>query len=113
MGAGEDDSTRVAAAAARTGAPLSFVLATTKREITQKSDIKSAEWRHTENDLITLLPHLRNDRLPRINNTSEPDFDVLEVPEGLQDVLARYTHGAQSMKDRPTKPEWGTDGRVR
>jgi hypothetical protein len=64
---------------------------------------RNVERQRTEDDLVTLLPHLRDDRFPRINDTSEPDFDIFEVSKRLQDVLARDTHGAQSMKDRPTE----------
>ena len=59
----------------------------------------------TEDDLISLLPHLRDNRLARVNNTSEPDLDVFEFAKRLQDVLARNTHSAQPVKDGPRESE--------
>ena len=50
----------------------------------------------TKDNLVTLLPHARDDRLSRVERTDEPDLDVLERTVLLVDVLARDTEEAES-----------------
>jgi len=114
LGVDEDGFERVAAAEVRTVVPRSFVFAATRGRkcgqgmITRGGrviPIQRGKKERTEDDLVSFLPHLRDDRLARVNNTSEPDLDVLILPKRLQNVLARDTHSAQSMEDGPREPE--------
>ena len=59
--------------------------------------------KRTEDNLIPFLPHLRDNRLARIDHSSKPDLDIFELAERLQNVLARDTHGAQSVEDGPRR----------
>ena len=68
----------------------------------------------TEDDLVSLLPHLCNNRLSRVDDTDEPDLDVLVLAKRLQDMFARDTHGTQAVKDGPKKRKSGRGcGRVK
>jgi hypothetical protein len=53
----------------------------------------------TKDNPVAFLPHLGNDRLTWIHDACESDFDVLEFPEGLQDVFAGDAHCAQAVQD--------------
>lgn len=55
--------------------------------------------RLTEDDLVTLFPHFRNDRLTGNDDTRESNFDILVLSKGLEDMFTRDTHRAQTMKD--------------
>ena len=62
---------------------------------------KTRKKEHTKDDLNSLLPHLCDNRLARVNDTSEPDLDIFKLAKRLQDVFSCDTHGAQSMEDGP------------
>lgn len=51
----------------------------------------------TKDDLVTLLPHLGDDCLARVEDSSEADLDVLERSEFPENVLARDTEGAETL----------------
>lgn len=69
--------------------------------------------RLTKDDLVAFLPHLGDDRLARVENTSESNLDVLECSKLPEDVLARDTERAETLhsvtnveRQRDSLPKW-------
>jgi hypothetical protein len=111
---------RVAAAAFKTVAPRSLTLVSVRRrgERCQHSIGSLPLTKLTENNLIPFFPHLRDQRLARIDNASKPgiqdgggelsvhlseeksgdvpDFDIFEWAKRLHDMLSGYAHGAEA-----------------
>lgn len=107
---------KVAPAAVSTSAFLSLAF------VAGNTSCQCRGWRHerertrlTEDHFVALFPHLGDQGLTRVSNASEPntsgeilkaervkkdvhlpDFDVFELAEALQDVLARDTHSAKT-----------------
>ena len=88
-------SLSVTAALLKAGLPVSLTLVADVSALF----VHTQSARHTKDDLVSFLPHFRNQSLTWNDYSRKSDFDVFVLSKCFQDMFTGDTHETKAMED--------------